>query len=161
VYTTDFLICEPSKPLRSPKWFSHKFKKAGLRYEIAVSLKGGHIVWINGPYECGTWPDIEIFRNSLKSFLEPGERVEADDGYIGEEPEFCKTPSGFSSRSECQDKFRSRLRSRHETVNARIKNFGILQNRYRHELTKHSLVFRACAVLSQLAIENGEPLFEL
>jgi len=156
---TDCRIEEPH-PF-STIWYSHKFNGPGLRYELALSIKSGHIVWINGPYECGLWADIEIFRNSLISFLDAGERVEADDGYIGEEPKTCKTPGGFSSRTELQNKYRMRLRSRHETVNSRLKNFGVLKERFRHTLKNHSSAFRACAVIVELAIELGEPLFSL
>ena len=41
------------------------------------------------------WPDIKIFRDSLITFLEDGERVEADDGYIGEAPDKVKCPASF------------------------------------------------------------------
>jgi len=159
--TTDVPIEEP-KPF-SRKWYSHKFEGAGLRYEIAVSIKKGYIVWVNGPYPCGSYPDISIFRHALKHYLEKDERVEADDGYRGDEPAYCKTPGGFSSRSEGTEarQIRRRVRSRHETVNKRIKDFGILSQVYRHNLIGHCHVFRAVIVLTQLAIENGEPLFEI
>jgi hypothetical protein len=35
---TDFRINEPTD--FSTKWFSHKFKDPGLRYEVAISIKG-------------------------------------------------------------------------------------------------------------------------
>ena len=66
------------------KFYSHKYKKSAFRYEVALCIKTGWIVWINGPYEAGSWPDINIFRDSLKSHLEENERVEADDGYRGD-----------------------------------------------------------------------------
>lgn len=97
----------------------------------------------------------------MKHFLGKDERVEADDGYVGEEPEFCKTPGGFSSRAENMQEQRKRLRSRHETVNMRLKNFAVLNQRYRHNLEDHAYIFRAVAVLVQISLENGEPLFEL
>ena len=53
---------------------------------IFVHILSDDIVWINGPYECGMRTNICIFRNSLISKLGDGERVEADDGYIGEAP---------------------------------------------------------------------------
>jgi hypothetical protein len=37
---TDFRINEPTD--FSTKWFSHKFKGPGLRYEVAISIKGGY-----------------------------------------------------------------------------------------------------------------------
>ena len=54
----------------------------------------GDIVWINGPYNAGQWPDIKIFQYSLLSHLGENERVEADDGYyIGEAPQYVKCPA--------------------------------------------------------------------
>lgn len=158
---TDVPIEEPS-PF-SKIWYSHKFSGPGLRYEVGVSIKGCDIVWVHGPFPCGSWPDIKIFRHGLKHYLDKDERVEADNGYQGEEPMFCKTPGGFSSRAEGDDAkdSRRRLRARHETVNKRLKDFAILSQTYRHNLEDHAFIFRAVVVLTQLGIESGEPLFEL
>ncbi len=80
---TDFRI-QDIKPFWKG-WFSHKFKGAGLRYEVAVSIQCGDIVWINGPFPAGAWPDLNVFRHSLKAkLIRAGERCEADDGYKGE-----------------------------------------------------------------------------
>jgi hypothetical protein len=54
-----------------------------------------------------------------------------------------------------------RMRACHETLNWRLKNWGILSQVYRHDIMRHGYVFRACAVVTQLTIENGEPLFEV
>jgi hypothetical protein len=45
-------------------------------------------------------------------------------------------------------------------LNGRLKKWGILSQVYRHNIMRHGNVFRACAVMTQLTIENGEPLFE-
>ena len=77
---------------------SHKFKmKLGLRYEGAICILTGDIVWLNGPFPRGRWNDIKIFQNSLMSHLSVRERVEADDGYIGEIPQhfWCSVQNMF------------------------------------------------------------------
>ena len=51
------------------------------------------------------------------------------------------------------------VRSCHETFNGRLKNWGILQQVFRHDIALHGTVVRACAVITQLMVENGEPLF--
>jgi hypothetical protein len=51
-------------------------------------------------------------------------------------------------------------RSCHETFNGHLKNWGILERVYRHDITMHSMVFYACAVITKLSVANGEPLFE-
>lgn len=76
---TDFPIFEP-KPF-NPKWFSHKFKGPGLRYEIAFCIETGKIVWVHGPFPCGAYPDLKIFRMALKLALSDSERTVADGTY--------------------------------------------------------------------------------
>ena len=71
---TDFQI-----QITGHRFYSHKYQKSGMRYEVATSLISGDLVWITGPYEYGKWPDISIFQNSLLSYLTEGKRVEADD----------------------------------------------------------------------------------
>jgi hypothetical protein len=48
----------------SKEWFSHKFKGPGVRYELAISIRGGNIVHIHGPFPAKC-PDIEIFRDCV------------------------------------------------------------------------------------------------
>ena len=155
---TDFKVNNPK--VFNKAWYSHKFKHAGLRYEVAVSIKKGDIVWIHGPFAAGSWPDINIFRDSLMSHLGPNERVEADDGYIGEAPRHVKCPKSFVNPDENRQ-MQQRARARHETVNKRFKQWGCLTQTYRHDLLKHADVFRAIAVITQLSIEQGEPLFDV
>jgi DDE superfamily endonuclease len=146
-------------PEHGPNFSSHKFaKKSGLRYEICICILTGDIVWVNGPYPCGKFPDVSVFRESLKSHLADGERVEADDGYIGEHPECIKCPKGFHNPEETKF-MQSRVHSRQETVNKRFKDWGILRQRYRHDITEHGDYARAVFMLTQLAIDNGEKLF--
>ena len=145
----------------SKKWFSHKFKGPGLRYEIGISIKKGDIVWIAGPYICGKWNDLEIFKNGLIHQLDENERVEADDGYRALDPEFVKSRTGFSSKKERKD-MTNKVRARQETVNKRLKQFQCLVQPFRHhDFEKHSNLVRAAAVVTQLAIQNGEPLFQV
>jgi hypothetical protein len=54
-----------------------------------------------------------------------------------------------------------RVRARHETLNGRLKNWGILSPVYRHDIRRHGEVFRVCATITQLTIDDGEPLFEV
>ena len=54
----------------------------------------------------------------------------------------------------------TRVRSRQETVNKRFKNWGILKQVFRDNIPKHGDAFCVIAVLTQLSIEDGEPLFD-
>ena len=88
---TDFRIQE-QHPFSS-KWFTKKFKGPGLRYEVGVCIQTGWIVWINGPFPCGEWPDLNIAMASVVHMLEGDERIVADSGYHGH-PEYFDTPRG-------------------------------------------------------------------
>jgi len=54
-----------------------------------------------------------------------------------------------------------RVGRRQETVNARLKSFRCLEKRFDHDILKHSFCFFAAATLIQLAIEDGETLFQV
>ena len=53
-----------------------------------------------------------------------------------------------------------RVRNRQESVNNRFKMWGILKQKYRHEIIEHAEVFRAVVVMTQLSINAGERLFD-
>ncbi len=93
------------------------------------------------------------------SHRETAERVEADDGYIGEHPLHIKCPAGFAN-PESTLFMQQRARNRQETVNKRFKDWGLLKQVYRHEMSSHGLAFRAIVVITQLAINAGEVQFE-
>jgi hypothetical protein len=147
-------------PQHKEFFFSFKFQGSGLRYEIGISILGGDILWLDGPYEAGTWNDINIFRDSLMSNLDPGEWVEADDGYVGEAPHHVKCPMGFANPLKNR-RMQGIVRSRHEKINKRFKQRGCLIQRFRHDYLKHADVLRSCVVITQLAIDSGEPGFKV
>jgi hypothetical protein len=93
------------------------------------------------------------------SHLDEGERVEADDGYIGEAPQHVKCPKSFTNPEETLF-MQDRVRSRQETVNKRFKHFEALNKIFSHDISLHADVFRAVAVITQLTINNGQPLFQ-
>ena len=112
---------------------------------------------MNGPFPCGRFPDIKIFKHNLVKELSPGEKVEADRGYRNL-PDFVRLPEDYVTNSDKRAK--NRARARHETMNQRLKQFGCLKQSYRHCLKKHKYVFAAAAVCTQLAFENGEAPFQ-
>jgi hypothetical protein len=139
---------------------SHKFNGNGVRYEVCICILTGDIVWVLGPFPCGDWPDIVIFRFALKQMLDEFERVEADDGYVGEDPLHVKAASSAVHDQDAKMRYvRGRVRMRQETVNKRLKQFNVLKDIFRHDVEFHGACFRACAVLTQLSINNGNPLF--
>jgi hypothetical protein len=144
---TDFEIYEKTPFDR--KWFSHKFKGPGLRYEIGLSIYSGDIVWASGGVPCGQYPDLKLAKDSYVKFAE-NEITLADKGY--KDQQYFKNP---------ENAFEKRILARHETVNGRLKNFAIMSDRFRHPVDKHPIVFHACVNIVQVLIDHGEKLFEL
>ena len=140
-------------------YYSHKFKSSGYRYEVAISIEKGDIVWVNGPFPCGAFPDINIFRRGLKNLLlRSGEKAQADLGYRGE-PIVIIVPNEYDSKAI--KKLKADVRARHETANRRLKQYGVLFQVFRHSLDKHKHCFDACDVLAQMEIISGEPLYQV
>ena len=151
---TDFYVQN-----NGPAFASHKLKgKSALRYEIGLDILRGFIAWIHGPFPAGAWPDINIFHHALKHHLDKNEHVKTDDGYRGEAPAKVKCPASFANPVE-NEAMQNLVRSRQETVNMRFKQWQILNVQFRHDLSSHGYVFRAVAVITQLSMQNGEPLF--
>ena len=73
---TDCPVQEPS--IFDRRMYSHKFKSAGLRYEVGIGVDFGNIVWVNGSYKCGEFNDLKIFRDKLHQVLPETEMVVGD-----------------------------------------------------------------------------------
>jgi len=81
---TDFCIPQKGAATKGNAFASHKYAgKSALRYELGVDILVGNLVWIQRPYPAGNgkYTDIKIYNKGLRDFLQPGERVEADEGY--------------------------------------------------------------------------------
>ncbi len=78
--------------------------------------------------------------------------------HLSSAPEFVKCPKGV--RGESGKQVQQKVRSRHETVNERLKNWGILVTPYRHDFKLHQTVFAAVIALLQLSFEYN-PLFSV
>lgn len=149
---TDCPILEPG-PF-SPQWYSHKLNGAGLKYEVALNIRTGDIVWVNGGLPCGSYSDLKLAREEFVPSLAVGEKALADRTY--QDHHFINSRM-YPETAAIQKK----ILARHETVNSRLKSFNVLKYEFRHNLLFHPQCFRAVANLVQLSIENGEPLFQL
>jgi hypothetical protein len=146
---TDFRDPQRGTATKGNAFASHKYaEKSALRYELDVSILGGDLVWIQGPYPAGKFTDIKIFNKVLRHFLDPGERVEANEGYVGH-PNKIKCPQNVGNPAE-KWAMQGRVRACRETLNGRLKNWGILSQVYRHYIMRYGEVFRPCAVVTQL-----------
>jgi hypothetical protein len=120
---TDFRVPQKGMATKGNAFASHKYAgKSTLRYELGVSILGGDLVWIQGPYLAGKYTDIKIFNKVLHHFLDPGQRVEADEGYVGH-PDKIKCPQNVGTPAE-KWAMQGRVRAHHKTLNGWLKNWG-------------------------------------
>ena len=118
-------------------------------------------MWVEGPYAAGKYTDVTIFHTSLIHWLDPYERVEADNGYIGEAPQRVKCPSSVANPMENLAMQNCVCSTRHETLSGKLKNWDILKQPFCHNILDHGDVFWSIVIITQLSIENEEPLFQV
>ena len=92
------------------------------------------------------------------SKIPEGKRAIGDSGYKGEPSKISTTRPGDSREVK---KFKARVKSRHETFNARLKSFNVLNSPFRHGFEQHKRVFESVCICIQYDIENGNGLFEV
>lgn len=124
-----------------------------MRYEVAISIDGGDICWVNRPFACGSYPDVVIFRLGLKGRLLENEQVVSDDAY-----QDYKCLHGSDTLFDIDLRVHSSIRARHENVNEILKNFNVIKARFRHDKSLHSFCFHAVARITQLIISHDSPL---
>ncbi|KAG4076206.1 hypothetical protein HA402_014755 [Bradysia odoriphaga] len=143
----DLKIIKQNPP--NPKWYSHKLKAPGLRYEIGLSIQTGHIVWKNTGYPCGDSSEIALARESYTLCVEPGEKTFAKKAYRNKQ--FFILPNQ-SNKTEHES-----IMARHLQLTQRLRRFSSLKQPFRHDLEKHTTVFNAVINVVQLMLENGDP----
>ncbi len=133
------------------KWYSNKFKGPGLRYEIGICIRTGHIVWKYGGYPCGEYSDDILVQQAYVLAVGVGEKTFADKAYRG--------ITSFILPNKENKSEHDRIMASHEDVKKYLKSFAVLKKAFRSDIEKHPMVFNAVANLVQLDIlENGDPL---
>jgi hypothetical protein len=164
ILTVDGTHCwiqEPKHPTWSQdsKFYSHKYAKAGINYELAISLTESKLIWMNGPFKAGQ-NDKKIFaEKGLKEKLRSlGKRGIGDGGYSGH-PDELSIPNPHDSKEVAR--FKSRALKRHERFNGYTKAFDCLSGRFRHSTGRFKNCFEAVCVICQYQMENGFELFDI
>ena len=159
----DCWIEEPQHPTWSidTGYWSHKYNKAGVSYELAIALSESRLLWMNGPFPAGTG-DRNIFRlkgglqSKLKAIKKKGI---GDSGYVGDDDELSTQNPAYDCK--VVRKFKSRALKRHEKFNGMMKEFECLKGRFRHSVDQFKTCFEAVAVVCQYKIETESPLWDI
>jgi hypothetical protein len=158
---THVWLCEPGHAefSQDSDYYSHKFNKAGINYELGIAIASGKLIWMNGPFLAGK-NDLQIFTGGgLKArLLQLEKKAIGDGGYSGHQ-EAISSPNSHDSRPV--KLFKSRALKRHEGFNGMTKSFQILRERFRHGPGKIGIAFESVAVICQYKIEAEEPLWDV
>ena len=173
----DFKVWEKKHPLvnKDSKMCSHKFKSAGVKYEIGVSSYDSKCVWISGPFRCGKH-DATIYQGKedladyafrrrlglpvhecLEEKMPAGKLAVADSIYSKGKHTAVPNPCD----SKMLHNHKARIRCRQESFNGRLKNYAILSQCFRHDLKKHKVALEAIAVTIQYQMDLGDELFQV
>ncbi len=157
---TNFCIQQMGVARKGNLFGSHKYAgKSTLHYELRVDILAGSLVLVEGQYSAGAWPNVKFFNSVLLHCLELGECIEANNGYVGHAKKIKCFVNDRNLAENCG--MQNGARFHQEMLNRGLKKWGILEKVYRHNITVHGAVFYVCAVIAQLAISNGEPLFDV
>ena len=165
IISVDGVHCRINEPRHDPssKWYSQKFNKAGLTYEVAVAIFHDKIVWFNGPFPA-SYNDWKIFtmEDGLIYMIPQGKLAVADNGYAFDETK-VSTYNQFDGDDVCQ--FKQRVKARQESLNSRIKAFKVMSEDYKVKgdarLEKHETAFVSILVVIQYDMDNGKGLFKV
>ena len=81
----------------------------------------------------------------------------ADDGYFDQQENFDTNPS----ENELVNVMKGIALARHETINRRLKRWGVLGQKFRHNLSTHKDIANAVANLVQMEMLYEDPAFEV
>ncbi|KAI9344262.1 hypothetical protein BDR26DRAFT_857496 [Obelidium mucronatum] len=146
-----------ARPL-DKRLYSHKFKRAGYRFQVATAIGTSRIVFIGGGTPCGINNDLDQVQQTLLKQLEPDEKVAADRGYVGDVRVVTKM-KGVGDAVRKHNRNWTILGARHETVNKRMKDFGILAGMFRGRRKDIVTAFCAVAQITNVKLRR-EPLFD-
>ena len=141
---------------------SWKYKHAALKYQIAIAVHTPQCIHIFGPCRGGEDDKTMLKNSGLLDKVKNGKLVIMDGGYKGikagaENKKKVSVPNPYDSKEV--HNFKSRVRLRQETFNGRIKHFRALQDTFRHDPSKHQMVFTAVVVTVQYQMNNGSPIY--
>ncbi|KAI9347655.1 hypothetical protein BDR26DRAFT_916055 [Obelidium mucronatum] len=117
---------------------------------LASAIATSKFVHISGSVPCGLFNDLAMVKRSLLPRLGVGEKVAADEGYVGVPGKIMTRLKGNTEAIIKHNHNLSILQSRHETMNGKLKDFGVLFQMFRGNREEHYLVFQAVAQITQV-----------
>lgn len=148
---------------RQKPYYSGKKKTHTLKNQVAVSPTGS-IEHVSESVPGGATHDVRLLRQTdLLSGLGEGEAALLDKGYDGIRTDYpdkrlylpfkARRNHPLSEEQRAYNRFLAKYRMVVEHTMAQLNKFQILAQRFRHQLAKHSVIFRIVAGLVNRRIQ--------
>jgi hypothetical protein len=140
-------------------FISHKHSVAALRYWVCMHICKPIIIGVGGGYPAGAFHDIVVARRDVVPLMQGNERGIADHGYHDDRYHDAVEDKSLARKRldptlvAAYEQAMKFVSGRHEHVNAELKEFAVLRERFRHDPVLHPVCFRAVAMLTQLRFE--------
>ena len=99
--------------------------------------------------------DLTMARNGILQVLPAGDMIIADKAYKGASTQIITPIEEENSNFNRHHKL---IMAMHEHINNRVKDFKSRSDTWRHGLEAHIPTFYAVIALTQIKLENGEPM---
>jgi hypothetical protein len=123
--------------------YSGKMKQHTVKYEMAVNIHNGSIVWLAGPFH-GSIHDVDMTRSlGILNHLLLHERLLGDKGYIGEGDHRItpfQQPQTEEERAFNREVYRYRIIV--ENTYLRLKTFNCLKHSWRQDIQVFGLCWK-------------------
>lgn len=139
----------PTEFLIQKHYYSGKKKKHTIKYEVAVQLDNGRILWVGGAVP-GSVHDVTMARTlGIFNHLVPGELIMGDKGYYGDEHFITPFKQPQTVQEAQWNSCINSVREIAEHTYCRIKTFNFTQQKWRHDLELHPIAFKTlCHMLN-------------
>lgn len=153
---THYRINEPRHATlkQDPSWYSHKHGCAGHNVQIALAIFSQQLYDMTIS-KGGTNDKGNLHKSGILDKIPAGKRAIVDGGYYQGDVDKLSGYNQFDS--DVLKKFKSRVKSRHENFNMRLKIFNVLGDKFVHDKEKFPSCMEAVAVLVQYTIEDTNP----
>jgi len=165
VDATERPVRRPKNKVNEVKYFSGKKKAHTVKNQIVINPRSKKILHVSKTYE-GKKHDKKVFEEEKWLWLRapPGTEILGDSGYIGIDklsPHIklirpFKKPAGgkLTNAQKVTNKHISSLRVRVEHPFAHMKNFKILDHKFRNRLDKANMPFETIACIYNFKLDN-------
>jgi hypothetical protein len=122
-------------------YYSGKKKRHTIKYEVAVHVRTGRIIWISGPVPGSVHDSTLLQHAGLCSQLLTHELIIGDKGYVGNLRVITPFKSPTTGFEQIFNNYISKLRIIAEHTFQRIKNFHILKTPWNGDVNLHPFIF--------------------